>query len=70
MKKLNLKLKGIGEMLGREQLKRIVGGYDAEPICEDECTTASDCPTPTAGQPAYSCIQTACGGQEKYWTCV
>ena len=33
MKKLNLKLGGIKEILSREQMKKITGGYD-NPNCE------------------------------------
>ena len=40
MKKLNLKLGSIKEMLTKEQMKRIVGGYDP---CKNECETTQDC---------------------------
>ena len=30
MKKLNLKMQGIGEMLSKEQMKNVTGGYDNE----------------------------------------
>ena len=50
MKKLNLKLGGIGEMLSREQMKKVVGGnYGVCPTpttnnCSDKCpcSTSSD----------------------------
>jgi len=40
MKKLKLKLDGIAEMLTKQQMKKITGGYD---VCDDECETDADC---------------------------
>lgn len=44
MKKLNLQLGSIKEMLTKEQMKKIVGGYD-DP-CDDECESDADCGEP------------------------
>jgi hypothetical protein len=41
MKKFNFK--GSGELLTREQLKKVIGGNDYGD-CKDDCTTHSDCP--------------------------
>ena len=38
MKKLKLKLKGVGEILTKEQLKKITGGY---PVCGLHCETSN-----------------------------
>jgi hypothetical protein len=58
MKKLNLKLKGIGEMLNKEQMKKIAGGgYD-------------DCPPPSDCEPwesAYACFDPDCVGNARYF---
>lgn len=60
MKKLNFKLGGIGEMLTKDQMKKVVGGYGD---CFDECSI-EPCPT---GQ---TCTTVACGGQTTYQMCV
>ena len=39
MKKLNLKLDDIKEMLTKEQMKKITGGYGT---CHESCGSASD----------------------------
>nr|WP_294791912.1 hypothetical protein [uncultured Mucilaginibacter sp.] len=59
MKKLKLKLGG-KEMLSKEQMKKINGGYDAETMCGSACNELSD----------YVCCQG--GGFAAtlgYWTC-
>ncbi|HXH98689.1 MAG TPA: hypothetical protein VNI52_00340 [Sphingobacteriaceae bacterium] len=39
MKKLNFKLGGIGEMLTKEQMKKVVGGYEGAGRCSTgSCT--------------------------------
>jgi len=52
MKKLNLKLGGIKEMLNREQMKKVVGGdgygYNANTICWIT-TSGSNYSNPTTG---------------------
>jgi hypothetical protein len=40
MKKLKLKLKGVGEILAKEQLKKITGGYS---VCGAHCIQANGC---------------------------
>jgi len=40
MKKMNLQLGGIGQMLSREQMKQITGGYDGP---AGSCSTAKSC---------------------------
>lgn len=52
MKKLNLNVKNVKEVLTRAQLKQVVGGMGTG-LCDDECTKDEDCPNP--GQdPAYT----------------
>lgn len=41
MKKLNLKLGGIKEMLTREQMKKVVGGYGGYSSCFLRCDQSS-----------------------------
>jgi hypothetical protein len=38
MKKLNLKMQGIGEMLSKEQMKNVVGGYGCPNTLGQACT--------------------------------
>jgi hypothetical protein len=47
MKKLSLKMKGIGEMLTREQMKMVLGG--------DGMGGNGACPTPTANNCSTNC---------------
>ncbi|GAA4102812.1 hypothetical protein GCM10022392_30000 [Mucilaginibacter panaciglaebae] len=44
MKKLQLKLGGIKEMLTREEMKKVFGGSgSADPGCKSSCSNDSDC---------------------------
>lgn len=43
MKKLNLNLKGIGEMLTKEQMRSVVGGDYGNDPCKSECASDVDC---------------------------
>ena len=47
MKKLSLKIKSIGEMLSREQMKKVLGG--------DGMGGNGECPTPTANNCSDKC---------------
>ena len=47
MKKLSLKMKGIGEMLTREQMKKVLGGEGFE--------GGGACPEPTANSCSTKC---------------
>lgn len=48
MKKLNLQNLKLDstDLLQREQLKSIIGGYGGGDPCKDECTTNDDCTDP------------------------
>ena len=65
MKKLSLKMKGIGEMLTREQMKNVLGGEGIEGGgCRNECgTDLPACPTGV-------CTSVACGGQQSFKMCI
>ncbi|SEM79469.1 hypothetical protein SAMN05192574_101835 [Mucilaginibacter gossypiicola] len=44
MKKLKLKMEGISEMLTKDQMKKISGGYSG--ACGSYCDTGAQCTTP------------------------
>jgi len=62
MKKLNLKLGGIKEMLSREQMKKVVGGDGygyggGGPSCTSTCQSNADC----SANPQYkTCTLSVC----------
>ncbi len=58
MKKLNLKLAGISEVLTKEQMKKISGGYDDDGG-DAGCTTCTSDSSCGAGQKC-SCLQNLC----------
>ncbi|RVU01596.1 hypothetical protein EOD41_06415 [Mucilaginibacter limnophilus] len=47
MKKLNLKMEGIGEMLSKEKMKNVIGGY-GDAACYNTCLNSgmSGCVNP------------------------
>ncbi len=59
MRKLNLKLGGIREMLSREQMKKVVGGYGSGD-CSSGCTSNSDCSAPYP-----NCTSVICTNESK-----
>jgi hypothetical protein len=70
MKKLKLELGSIKEMLSKEQMKMVVGGYGGyggygDSLCTVECTTNSDCKNPSFP----TCYQkTHCGSVKQDWS--
>ena len=52
MKKLNLKMGGIKEMLSREQMKKVVGGYPDGSDWSYSCTCS--CNSGIGSQPTYT----------------
>lgn len=68
MKKLNLNLGQIGEMLSNEQMKRIIGGNDGYG-CTSECSTDLDCVT-EYGAEYQKCTLSMCDDlRTKYYVC-
>ncbi len=71
MKKLNLKLEGIGEMLTKDQMKRVLGGdYGGGggygDLCKTECVSNSDCDN-TNGYPY--CNTAYCPDGTTFYVC-